>query len=137
MSITIPESMDDLLYFTRRKLENDGRIMAWVYRPVCEKCKKGKMGKPVDQKTGRPKVRSKEYVCTECGYEVPKDDLEPSLFLEVKYTCPHCNHEDETTTPYKRKTYKGVPSYVFLCGGCGEKIAITKKMKKPKPKKKK
>ncbi|MFW5866063.1 MAG: hypothetical protein ACOCU6_03135 [Nanoarchaeota archaeon] len=135
MKITVPENMDDLLYFTRRNVD-EGRVMAWVYRPVCEKCKKGKMGKPVDPKTGRPKVRSKEYVCTECGYEVEKDELEPTLFLEIQYTCPHCKHEGETTTPYKRKTYKGVKSYVFECDECSGKIPITKKMKKPKDKKK-
>lgn len=133
MSLQFPENMDDLLYFTRRKFEK-GHAIAWVYRPVCEKCKKWKMGKPVDPKTGRPKVRSKVYVCGECGHEVPKDELEPTLNLEIQYTCPFCEHEGETTIPYKRRMYKGVPAYVFKCDSCGEKIALTKKMKAPKKK---
>ena len=56
--------------------------------------------------------------------------VEDTLEVEIKYTCPHCQYIGETTTPYKRKKYMGVDAIVFKCDNCGEKIAITKKMKK-------
>src|SRR3989338_5402915 len=33
MSLKIPESMDECMYFTNR-----GEILAWVYRTLCPKC---------------------------------------------------------------------------------------------------
>ena len=130
--VKMPESMDECFYFTNRILENDGSVIAWVYKPDCPKCKKAKMGKPVDPKTGKVKSRSDIYVCKECGYEVAKAELDPTLTVEIQYKCPHCGNEGETTTEYKRKSFKGVPAYVFTCEKCGEKIGITKKMKETK-----
>jgi len=132
MSIKEPESLDSCVYFTRRSLENDGKIMAWVYKTDCPKCGKAKMGKPVDK--GKVKIRAKEYVCPECGNTEPKEEHEPKLTVEIKYTCPSCGDVGEATTYYKRKTFEGVPSYVFVCNNCGKKIGITKKMKKSKKK---
>lgn len=135
MALKEPESAEEVFYFTNRDLENDGHAMAWVYRPDCPECGKGKMGKPVNPKTGRPIKKSEIYVCPECGHEENCEEYDETLFVEIKYKCPHCQKEGETTTEYKRKTYKGVPSYVFTCVDCGEKIGLTKKMKKPKKKK--
>jgi predicted RNA-binding Zn-ribbon protein involved in translation (DUF1610 family) len=90
------------------------------------------MGKPVDPKTGKVKSRADIYTCKECGYEVSKEEFDPTLKVEIQYKCPHCGDEGETTTEYKRKSFKGVKAYVFTCNKCGEKIGITKKMKAPK-----
>ncbi len=86
----------------------------------------------MDSKTGKVKTRSSEYVCPSCDYSVPKEEFEPTLSMNVQYTCPHCGKSGETTTPYKRKKFKGVDAYVFQCNDCNEKIPITKKMKEPK-----
>jgi predicted RNA-binding Zn-ribbon protein involved in translation (DUF1610 family) len=130
--VKMPESMDECFYFTNRTLENNGSIIAWVYRPKCPKCGKGTMGKPVDPKTGKVKKRADIYVCPECKYEVSCEEFDATLKVEVQYKCPFCGNEGDTTTEYKRKSYKGVPAYVFTCGKCGEKIGITKKMKETK-----
>jgi len=130
--VKMPESMDKCFYFTNRVLENNGSIIAWVYRPKCPKCGKGIMGKPVDPKTGKVKKRADIYTSKECGYEVNSDEFDETLKVEVQYKCPFCGNSGETTTDYKRKKYKGVDAYVFTCGKCGEKIGITKKMKETK-----
>ena len=125
--------MDDLIYFTNRTLEEGkGKIKAWVYKKLCPKCGKAKMGKPVEK--GKVKIRAKEYVCPECGFTEEKTEHEESLTLEAKYTCPHCNKEGESTTEYKRKSFMGVKAYVVECSNCGEKLPVTKKMKKIKKK---
>ena len=128
----VPESMDECLYFTNR-----GYILAWTYKKDCPKCKKAKMGKPVDPKTGKVKIRATEYVCPECNYKEEKKEHEESLMLQATYTCPKCNKEGESTAPYKRKNYLGVPSFVVECQHCGEIMPLTKKLKEPKKKKKK
>ncbi len=133
----MPESMDECIYFTRRKFDaNNGKIIAWVNKKVCPKCSKAKMGKPINPKTGRPKIRADIYECPLCGFSEPKDEHEESLMVEVIYTCPYCGYSGEAITPYKRKTWEGVKAYVFECGGCGRKIGITKKMAASKKKKK-
>lgn len=130
MTLTIPESMDECLYFTNR-----GEILAWARRKDCPKCKKAKMGKPKDPKTGKAKTRAKEYVCPECGYTEEKVEHEESLTLEAKYTCPECGKEGESTGLYKRKSYKGVQSYIIECQHCQAIIPLTKKLKDIKKKK--
>lgn len=134
MAFEIPDSMDECIYFTRRMIGDGGKgkIMAWVIKELCPKCRKGKMGKPVED--GSVKIRAKEYRCPSCGHTVPKDEYEPTLTVMIKYTCPYCGNAGEATTPYKRKTFEGVPSYVFECSKCHKKIGITKKMKAPKKK---
>ncbi len=129
MTLTEPESMDQLLYFTNRTVDK-GKIRAWVYKKTCPECGKAKMGKPVEK--GKVKIRAKEYVCPECGYSEEKAGHEETLEMEIIYTCPHCENQGEATIQYKRKTYKGIPSYVFECDACHKKIGITKKMKKGK-----
>ena len=134
----MPSSMDECIYFTRRKYDtNDGKAIAWVYKKECPKCKKGTMGKPLDPKTGRPKIRSDMYECPECKYSEPGKEHEESLMVEIVYTCPFCGHSGEATTEYKRKSWEGVKAYVYECGGCKAKLGITKKMKTAKEKKKK
>lgn len=91
------------------------------------------MGKPVVK--GEVKIKAPEYVCPACGYTEQKQEHEASLQLEVQYTCPECGKEGESTGEYKRKNYRGVPSYIVLCQHCNAKIALTKKLKKLRGKK--
>ena len=123
-----PESMAELVYFTQRAV-GSGYVKAWVYKGLCPKCKKSKMGKPIDEKTKKPKIRAKEYVCPSCGYSEEKKAHEETLFCEVKYTCPQCKFVGETTVPYKRKKFDGMDAIIFLCEKCKTKIPITKKLK--------
>jgi transcription elongation factor Elf1 len=130
MPLKMPESADECFYFTNRVLEGGkGSIIAWVKRPDCPKCKKAKMGKPVDPKTGKVKSRADIYSCKECGYEVKKDEFDTTMKVEIQYKCPYCGNEGEATTEYKRKKFLGVDAYVFTCQKCSKKIGITKKMK--------
>ena len=87
------------------------------------------MGKPKDEKTGKPKIRAKEYVCPECGHSEEKKEYEETLTAEIKYTCPKCGNEGEIEIPFKRKKIDGTDALVFNCQQCNEKILITKKMK--------
>lgn len=85
----------------------------------------------------KPKKTSPTYDCPECGYTEPKGSYEESVEVNIEYVCPECNHAGETTAPYKRKTWKGAKAFVFICQSCNAKIGITKRMKDPKPPKKK
>lgn len=129
-----PESMDELLFFTNRTIDT-GRIKAWVFRPKCPKCGKGRLGKPINPKTKKVVKKAEYFECPECKFQQDINEAEQYLKVEVKYKCPHCGKEGETTTEYKRKTWQGVPAYVFSCNDCEKKIGITKKMKAPKKKK--
>lgn len=124
--------MVECLYFTNRSLEPKGSILAWVYRKTCPKCRKAKMGKPVEK--GKVKTRADEYVCPECGYSEEKVAHEESLILEAQYTCPKCGKVGESSASYKRKDYSGVLAFVVDCSHCGEKIPLAKKMKALKKK---
>jgi uncharacterized CHY-type Zn-finger protein len=123
-----PQSMNEVVYFTQRAV-GSGNAKAWVYKGDCPKCGKAKMSKPVDEKTGKTKIRAKEYVCPACKYTVEKQEYEDTLQCEIKYTCPKCKFTGETKVPYKRKSFEGMKAIVFLCEKCKEKIPITKKMK--------
>ncbi len=126
MPIKIPETMDDCLYFTNRSI-GAGSVIAWVYRKLCPKCKKVKMGKP--NKDGKVKARAQIYVCPGCGYTEEKIEHEESLNLEAVYTCPECGKGGESTGIYQRKKFKGVLSYLVECAYCQAKIPLTKKLK--------
>jgi RecJ-like exonuclease len=91
------------------------------------------MGKP-QADDGHVKIRAKEYVCPSCNHTVSKEEFEPTLTMNIQYTCPKCKNVGETTTNYKLKSFLGTKAYVFQCGKCGEKIGITKKMKDVKKK---
>jgi len=134
MEIKKPESMEQCLYFTNRTLDNEGYAVAWVYRPICSKCSKGRMGKPL-KKDGKPLKKAEFYECPKCKHQVPNEELESQLRVEIEYKCPHCSNESMITTEHKRVTFEGVPAYVFACEKCDKKIGITKKMKKTKKKK--
>ena len=125
-----PESMDDLMYFTRRTVF-DGRVVAWVFKPECPACGEAQMRKPRN-KDGKPKTRSKTYVCPACEHEEKKSDVKANATVNVHYICPHCEHEGDATTDYKRRTYMGKKSFVFQCAECWQEIPITKRVKQPK-----
>ncbi len=132
MAFEIPDSMDECVYFTRRKfLPDKGKAIAWVRRQRCEKCDKGTMSKPVNEKTGKFKVRSKEYACSECGATEDKIEHEAKLKAEIIYQCPFCGFEGEIETDFTRKSFYGKKAIVFNCKKCGEKLGITKKMNIP------
>ncbi|MEA3399507.1 MAG: hypothetical protein U9R00_03300 [Patescibacteria group bacterium] len=133
MTYDLPENMDELVYFTRRKLDPNGKVFCWVPKNPCSKCKKGIMAKPKDPKTGKPKIRAKEYVCDSCGNIEDKESYEKTLMAYANYTCPHCGKEGSSKGQYKRKTIKGVSTLRLECEHCGGNIDVTKKMKAPKP----
>ena len=126
MTLKFPESMDECVYFTRRKIDN-GSVVAWVFREKCPVCHKSLMSKPKDEKTGKAKIRADEYICPDCNHTVPKQEYEDTLTCSIQYTCPECMNTGEVQVPFKRKTYKGASSVLFECEKCKAKIAITKK----------
>ncbi|MFH1649335.1 MAG: hypothetical protein ABIA93_02195 [Candidatus Woesearchaeota archaeon] len=128
----LPESMDNLAYFTRRVLEPEGKIVCWVEREKCPKCKQAMMGKPRDPKTNKPQIRATEYVCPACKYTEEKEAYEGKLTAKAMYTCPYCKKQGESTTIYKRKTIKGAPTLRFLCQHCQGNLDVTKKFKEQK-----
>ena len=122
--------MEECLYFTNRTIDS-GRAMAWVYRKKCPKCNEGIMTKPV-KKGGKADKKASYYVCNKCSYQESNEDVEKDLKLEVDYKCPHCGFEGQTTAEHKRKSFQGVPSFVFTCEKCNQKIPLTKKLKDSK-----
>jgi predicted RNA-binding Zn-ribbon protein involved in translation (DUF1610 family) len=132
-----PDSIDDILNFTNRKLPDGTKIVAYVPRQICPECKKADMGKPINEKTGRPKIRSKTYECPECGYEEPKQSHEDSCEVIVQYTNPEGTELKKTTASYERKTWRGMKSIIFHNEFLDERFGITKRMKTKKDKKKK
>ena len=133
MSLIEPTSMEQCAYFTRRAIGN-GQAMVWVFKNKCLKCKEGVMEKPKDDK-GKTKIRAKEYVCSNCGHVVSKEENEEKSFANIKYTCPECKNEGELQTPFKRKKIDGADTLRFQCQKCNANIDVTKKMKKKKEKK--
>lgn len=139
MSLKIPDSMDECLYFTNRSLLDEagkpaGKIICWAARMQCPKCKKGLMSKPLDSKTGKFKVRALEYVCPKCSYTEEKKEHEAKLSANALYTCPACHKQGEGTVPFARKTFQGVKAIVFTCQHCKASIPVTKKLKDIKKK---
>ena len=135
MAVTPPKSMNEVYYHTIRAYPDGGRVRAWAYRVKCPKCEEGTVGKPFDEKSGKYKIRSKDFVCNKCDYQTTKEEAEEMAELQAVYTCPHCGKEGEYSGPYKRKSFQGVQSYIVVCEHCNEKIPLTKKMKEPKKKK--
>jgi DNA-directed RNA polymerase subunit RPC12/RpoP len=132
MAYEIPDSMDDLVYFSRRNIaETRGKTIGWVPKVDCEKCKNGLMGKPVDPKTKKVKVRALEYVCNHCGHIEPKPEHETKLKALIIYECPFCEHRSETAVPFARKSWYGKKAIVFQCDKCKEKLGLVKKLGVP------
>lgn len=133
----LPESMEDLVYWTSRKI-GEGNVKAWVYREKCPECGNALVGKPRNDK-GKVKIRAKHYECPECSFRMDKEEYEETLTANILYKCPKCNAEGEAQVPYIRKKVaildpksqkkKSVSALVFHCKSCDEKIPITKKMK--------
>ena len=130
MELKKPDSMDECLYFTNR-IMGEGYATAWVYRKMCPKCKKDRLGKPL-KKNGKTDKKAPYYDCKKCGYQENNDEVEKNLDLEIEYKCQHCGNEGMTTSKYERKTFEGIPSYVFSCEKCNKTIGLTKKMKERK-----
>ena len=130
--------MDDCVYFTNRTI-GEGKIKAWALREQCPKCKQGLMQKPRDPKTGKYKLRAKEYECPSCHFQAPIEEYEGTLTMSILYTCPKCKKSGELQTPFKRKKVKmfdeekgkdvTVDAVQFLCQHCQQKMYVTKKMK--------
>ncbi len=140
MALTLPNSMDECVYFTNRSLLDDagkpvGKIICWVPRMKCPKCKKDLMHKPVDAKTGKYKVRATEYVCPGCNFAEEKKTHEAKLSAHAQYTCVACHKQGEGTVPFARKTYQGVKAILFSCQHCKAALPVTKKLKELKKKK--
>ena len=133
MELKEPSSMNECIYFTNRTLGENGSAMAWVCRPLCPKCKKGRLGKPI-KKNGKVDKKATCYECPECKHQIQMEEADKLLKVEVKYTCPYCKNVGEATTQYQREKFEGVPAYIFECGKCSKKIGITKKMKDTKKK---
>ncbi|MBI2134519.1 hypothetical protein HYU09_00880 [Candidatus Woesearchaeota archaeon] len=133
MELKKPGSMEECLYFTNRSLGNEGYAIAWVYRKPCPKCKNARLGKPI-KKNGKADKKAAVYECPSCKYQEPNEKIESELKVEVEYKCPHCSNEGFATTEYKRKSFEGVPAYVFECEKCSKNIGITKKLKGSKKK---
>jgi hypothetical protein len=132
MAYDIPDSMDNLVYFTRRNIaETRGAVIAWAPKAKCPKCKKTLMGKPLDPKTKRIQVRAKEYQCPGCGYTEEKNEHEEKLSAMIIYDCPFCNNRGEITVPFARKSWYGKKAIVFQCAKCKEKLGVTKKLAMP------
>ena len=117
-----PQSMGECVYFTNRTTEN-GRIVAWVFRKECPKCK-GIMGKPKKPtkdkellaiknpteylaKGGKVDKKAGNYVCYSCLYSENNQQVEDSLTVNIEYKCQHCGNEGEAITEYKRKSFEG------------------------------
>lgn len=106
MDIREPASMDECVFFTRRTIGEKGKIAAWVLRDKCPQCKQGVMGKPRDEKTGKVKIRAKEYVCPQCSFSMEEEAYENTLQINIKYTCPHCGGQGTTQQPFLFKKMK-------------------------------
>ncbi len=123
----IPESMDDVFYYTNRDLGESGEIIVVVLKKKCPNCG-ARMEKP-RSKTGKPLKTAKEYECPKCGNTEEKKEYEDSLTANVKYTCPNCGNTEEKEMPFKRKKVKGALSLVVTCSKCSENMYVTKKFK--------
>ena len=138
MTLRQPTSMDECVYFTNRSF-GKGKVRTWAFRNMCPQCGKSLMGKPRDQKTGKPKIRATEYVCPSCNYTIEKEAYEDTLTANVEYICPYCSHQGEIQVPFKRKKVQMVNEETgkktavdvlrVQCQQCGKNIDIAKKMK--------
>ena len=138
MTLKQPTSIGECVYFTRR-IVGKGKIKVWVFKELCPQCKQELMSKPRDPKTGKPMIRAKEYICSQCKYAEEQKPYEERLIASIEYTCPYCLKEGEIQIPFKRKKVqifdeaeqkkKVAEALQFSCIHCKKPINITKKMK--------
>ena len=81
INIIKPKGVDDCVYFTNRTFDN-GRVLAWVLKKECKKCKSGFMIKPL--KKGKPDKKSLFYVCANCNNQEENSKVEADLILNVE-----------------------------------------------------
>jgi len=139
MALVEPKSMDECVYFTNRSLNKKGKVKCWVFRETCKQCGESLMGKPRDPKTGKVKIRAKEYKCPKCNFTLPEKEYEASLTANIQYVCPYCSYNGEIQVPFKRKKVKifdeedlkgkMIETLRFQCQKCNKNIDITRKMK--------
>ena len=139
MILIEPKSMDECVYFSNRLLNEKGKAKCWVFKEKCPECGNGLMGKPKDPKTGKTKIRAKEYKCPSCNYTADEQTYEDTLTASVQYTCQYCGNNGKIQIPFKRKkvqiineetlSKKTVEGLRFQCEKCSKNIDITKKMK--------
>ena len=128
MALQKPKSTKELRYFSRKTLENGGRAMVWVFNPKCPECGEKGLQMPFNEETGKYKSRGKNFVCRNCGHEVPKKVIKEELpTANIEYTCPHCKYQGEKQAPLKRNSKK---EFRFKCDSCNETIIVGKKGKK-------
>ncbi|HDP73792.1 MAG TPA: hypothetical protein ENN46_02425 [Candidatus Woesearchaeota archaeon] len=125
--MNIPDSMDDVFYYTNRDIGESGEVIVVVLKKKCPKCGT-RMEKP-KSKTGKPLRTATEYNCPNCGNSIKKKEYEDSLTAQVRYTCPNCGNSEDTEIPFIRKKVKGALSLVVTCSKCSEKMHVTKKFK--------
>ena len=138
MTLKQPTSVDECVYFTRR-MSGTSKIKLWVFRELCPQCKQDLMRKPHNPKTGKPKIRAKEYVCPRCKYTIEQKVYEDTLTANIDYVCNYCGYKGELQIPFKRKKIqifdeneqrkKTVDALRFICSKCNKSIDVTKKMK--------
>jgi len=137
MALTEPKSMEECVYFSNRLLNEKGKAKCWVLKEKCPECGDSLMGKPKDSKTGKTKIRAKEYKCPACNYTIAEQAYEDTLTANIQYICQYCSNNGEIQVPFKRKKVqifdeekkKTIESLRFQCQKCGKNIDITKKMK--------
>jgi len=130
MELKRPASMNELVYYTKRNLDNC-KAEVWVFKEKCPKCKEGIMQKP--------KMRAKEYVCDKCGHSTDAEEYEDTLTANISYTCHLCGDVGDKQQPFKRKSVKvfdksknkdvAAKAVQVICDKCGGKINVTKKLK--------
>jgi len=135
MTLREPQSMDECVYHTIQ-LVGEGKARVWVFREKCPKCGKALMAKPRDPKTGKFKIRAKEYVCSECGHTEDIEEYAETLNANIQYTCPYCKNQGELQIPFKRKKVKVIDeetkkqsskqALIFQCQKCSKDIKIIK-----------
>ncbi len=132
MTLQPPDSMAELVYWTNRSV-GAGKVIVWVPKQECPKCRKAKIGKPAGD-NGSIKIRAKEYICPVCKYTEEKTVYEEGLTAYALYTCLFCGAKGEYTGPFKRKNIEGTLTFRFQCSKCNANIDVTKKMKNKKKK---
>ena len=110
MTLEEPKSMDDCLYFTNRTI-GGGKTMAWVLRPLCEKCNEGRFGKPI-KKNGKPDKKAEYFECPKCKAQMTNEEAEETL-KNIQYS--HLlGQSNEVSMSQRRKFYWWIKEKTFI-----------------------